>query len=337
VALGVLAGLGIAATARMLSQRRLAAGLLALAALGLTAAGTDLGPCRLMALPTGAQVPPVYRELAQREPGPVLELPVGVTLKEVPSAVQNTWYEYFSIFHWRPLVNGYASYWPPRLEIEMPMARALPAARALANLVDCTRVRWIVAHTEHMAAHERDAFSRATPGLRLVERFGDDLLFEVAPMSRSGSCATSFRDTTRSIEGTPLARLDPQTRRAAVDFVEPASELSRPNPPASIAVPIRIRNDGGAAWPAVALDDTYLVRLSYAWRDGLGRPLPFPWRHWTRLPVDLRPGESIDVPVAVRLPPYPGRYQLDIVVRQGLQGSFELSGLAAAPTPVVVR
>jgi hypothetical protein len=337
VALGVLAGVGIVASARLLPRRGLAAALLAVVALVLTAAQTDLGPCRLLALPTGEQVPPVYSEIARREPGPVLEVPVGVTLKEVPSAVRNTWYEYFSIFHWRPLVNGYASYWPPRLEIEMPMARALPAPRALANLVDCTGVRWVVAHTEHMAAHERDAFSRATPGLQPVGRFDDDLLFEVAPPSSGGGCAAALRDTTRSIEGTPLASLAPENRRAAIDFVERPSELASPRPPASVAVPIRIRNAGAATWPAVALDETYLVRLSYAWRDPIGRPLPFPWRHWTRLPVDLRPGESIDVPVAVRLPPYPGRYQLEIVVRQGLQGGFELSGLAAAPTPVVVR
>ena len=56
-----------------------------------------------------------------------------------------------------------------------------------------------------------------------------------------------------------------------------------------------------------------------------------------RLPFDLRPGESIDVPVAVRLPPHAGDYRLEIVVRQGLQGAFDLSGPAAAPTPVVVR
>jgi hypothetical protein len=267
----------------------------------------------------------------------VLEVPVGVTLKEVASAARNTWYEYFSIFHWRPLVNGYASYWPPRLELEMPMARALPAPRAIANLVDCTGVRWIVAHTEHMAAYERHAFSLPTPGLRLVGRFGDDLLFEVTPTAPGTGCATSLRGSPRTIEGTSLASVPPADRRASLEFVEPPSELVAPWPPAAVAVPIRIRNTGAATWPAVALDDAYLVRLSYAWRYAGGRPVPVPWRHWTRLPVDLRPGEAIDVPVAVRLPPRAGRYLLEIVVRQGLQGTFELSGLAAAPTPVTVR
>ena len=90
-------------------------------------------------------------------------------------------------------------------------------------------------------------------------------------------------------------------------------------------------------WPGVALDDSYLVRLSYSWQDTAGRPLAVAWRLWTRLPVDVRPGEAIEIPLAVRLPPRPGAYRLEIVVRQGLQGLFETSGGAAAPTPVVVR
>jgi len=105
----------------------------------------------------------------------------------------------------------------------------------------------------------------------------------------------------------------------------------------AIAVPVRVRNTGGVIWPAVALDTTHLVQLSYAWTDSAGRPLSVPWRFWTRLPFDLRPGEDVDVPVAVRLPPRRGDYRLEIVVRQGLQGAFELSGPAAAPRPVVVR
>jgi hypothetical protein len=339
VALGVLAGLGIAILARGRARPRLVTAVLALVAIGATAARANLGPCSVMALPTGEQVPPVYRALARREPAPVLEVPVGVTLKEVPSAALNTWYEYFSIFHWRPLVNGYASYWPPQLEVTMAIARGLPDPRALDNLVGCTGVRWVVAHTARMSPRERAAFAGDTPGLRLAERHGDDLLFEIAAPPRIGACAASLRDrqTRTTIEGTPLAPLDPAARTAALESVQlPRETVLTPINPA-IAVPIRIRNTGSATWPAVALDTTNLVQLSYAWREPTGRPVTLPWRFWTRLPVDLRPGEAIEVPVAVRLPPRRGDYRLEIVVRQGLQGTFELSGPAAEPAPIVVR
>jgi hypothetical protein len=339
VALGVLAGFGIAALARTRARPRLVAAVLALAALGVTAARANLGPCELMPLPTGSQVPAVYRELARREAGPVLELPVGVTLKDVPTAAQNTWYEYFSIFHWRPLVNGYASYWPPSLDVTLAMARGLPAAHALVNLIGCTGVRWIVAHTERMSPRDRAAFAAATLGLRPAERLGDDLLFEVAPPRAVGPCAASIRDpqATTTAEGTPLAPLDSAGRQASVEAVDLPAEmtLTRINP--AIAVPVRLRNSGSATWPAVALDTTHLVQLSYAWFDSAGRPVNVPWRFWTRLPFDPRPGETVDVPVAVRLPPHRGDFRLVIVVRQGLQGGFQLSGPAAAPRPIAVR
>jgi len=339
VALGVLAGLGIAALGGRRERRAAIAAATAATALAATVAGTDLAPLRLMALPTGTQVPPVYRDLARRERGPLLELPVGVTLKEVPTAILNTWYEYFSIFHWLPLVNGYASIWPPSLEVVTAIARALPAQPALTNLGNCTGVRWIVAHTARMPPEQRDAFLRNPPGLVLRERFGDDLLFEISPPRDAGACVAAIRsrDATATIEGTPLAKLPADARRAAIEAVGVPAELKRSPSPAAVSVPVRIRNTGSSTWPAVALDDAYLVRATYAWHDAGGNPLPFKWRLWTRLPADVRPDETVDVPVAIQLPADPGAYRLEIVVRQGLQGTFELAGPAAEPMPVVVR
>jgi hypothetical protein len=341
VALGVLAGKCITAVAGVSRRRGAVAGIVAAIALAATAVRANLAPCRLMALPTGEEVPAIYRDLARRERGPVVEIPVAATLKEVPSATQQAWYEYYSIFHWQPLVNGYSSVWPVGLEAVMAMARALPAPRALENLVECTGVRWIVVHAARTSPEERDAFLAPVPGLRLAARFGDDLLFEVAPARRAGDCVTSLRarDAAATIEGTPLARLAPDARRVAIESVTLPAELTRPQYPAAVAVPVRLRNVGSSTWPAVALDETYLVRVSYAWLDAAGAPVPVPGRQrlWTRLPVDPQPGEVVELPVAVRLPPNPGRYRLEIVVRQGLQGLFEASGSASAPSPVVVN
>jgi hypothetical protein len=333
-ALGVLAGIGIATLARLLRSPRYAAAVITLVALAITAAGRDMGPCRLMPLPTGEQVPPVYREIARRERGPVLELPVGVTLKDVSTANRNAWYDYFSIFHWRDLVNGYASYWPAHLKVVLPMAHSLPMPRALDNLVDCTGVRWIVAHTVHMSAAEREAFLAPPTGLRIAGSFGEDLLLEVERRRGIGDCPRSLRepmaDTT--IEGTPLVSLPAAARRAAIERVDAPQTMQLW--PRAFPVPVRIRNTGTSPWPAVARDDAYLVQLSYAWRDRAGNAIMIPWRLWTRLPVDLRPGEAIDVPLAVRPPGRPGSYGLEVVLRQGLQGLFELTGPGAVPIPI---
>ena len=335
VALGVLAGLGIVAVAQWRGGRRLVP-TLALATTIATALAMNLGPCRLLALPTGAQVPAVYRELARHEPGPVVEVPLGATLRDVVSASVNTRYEYFSIFHWRPLVNGYASYWPPQLEVTAALARGLPDARALANLAACTGVRWVIAHLDQLSSQTRAAFEAGPPGLRLAARFAGDALYEVDPLQPSAACVAELRrrDVSATIEGTPLAPLPPDARLAAVERVDPPSILK---PRTVAAVPIRLRNTGPETWPAVALDDTQLVRVSYEWQDAAGAPLPVPWRHWTRLAADVRPGDTIDVPLAVQLPITPGDYRLGVVVRQGLQGTFALSGPAATAVPVTVR
>jgi hypothetical protein len=335
VALGVLAGLGIAAVARWRRGGRLAPAL-ALAATVAVGLEMNLGPCRLFALPTGAQVPAIYRELARREPGPVVEVPLGVTLRDLVSASVNTRYEYFSIFHWRPLVNGYASYWPPQLEVTAALARGLPDARALANLAACTSVRWVIVHLDALAPPTRAAFEADPSGLRLAARFDGDLLYEVDPPRPSGACVSELRrrDVSATIEGTPLAPLPPDARLAAVEHLDLPPVL---RPRSVVGVPLRLHNTGPATWPAVALDDTQLVRVSYAWQDAAGAPLSVPWRHWTRLAADVRPGDTIDVPLAVQVPVTPGDYRLAVVVRQGLQGTFALSGPAATAVPVTVR
>jgi hypothetical protein len=189
-----------------------------------------------------------------------------------------------------------------------------------------------------MTPAERQAFAAPPGGVRLAGRFGGDLLYEVTPARDRGRCAATLREAEprTTIEGTPLAPLPAGARRAVIEALDVPAVLETPRPPAAVAVRVRLRNAGTSAWPSVALDDGYLVRLTYAWHDRSG-PLHLPWRLWTRLPADLRPGESIEVPLALRLPPTPGAYRLEVIVRQGLQGLFDVSGPGAAPRPVTVR
>jgi hypothetical protein len=121
---------------------------------------------------------------------------------------------YKSIFHWRPLVNGYSSYWPERFPARMALARRLPDRAALAALREETGVDLVLVRLGDFGLVERelcDLFHRAglrkepcpsDPGaverapwlelaarggrddLRLIARDRDDLLFAVAAPSR---------------------------------------------------------------------------------------------------------------------------------------------------------
>jgi len=336
VSLSVLAGMGIAALAAFAPAGRtrglVAAGLAAVA-LFATCLKTNLSPCDLLELPSDEQVPPVYRALAAGGPGPVLELPVGATDADLAAVNAQTWYEYFSIFHWRPLLNGYASYWPLQFEVVMAMARALPERRALENLVACTGVRWIVVHRPLM--YRDRAWDSPVPGLQLVGRFGSDLLCRVS-LPPGGRCGAGLYHTGRDVtlEGTPRLALPVSEQRATIEAVRIPSVLKSSRWRAALLANVRLRNDGNTVWPAVGVDGEDLVHLSYRWLDRGGRPLVARSALISGLPVDLRPGETIDVPLAFWLPLAPGDYLLEVVVEQG-GVRFETAGGAQAAVRVV--
>jgi hypothetical protein len=117
-----------------------------------------------------------------RQPGgPLLELPVG------PTGLLPHWQTramYRSIFHWRRLVNGYASYWPEAFPEHMRLALALPEPKALAALRDATGLEMVLVHAGELDEAERGRWLAAAAAgrddLRLVARDGDDLLLAVA-------------------------------------------------------------------------------------------------------------------------------------------------------------
>ena len=115
--------------------------------------------------------------------GPVLEVPVG------PFGGVSPFFHaiplYRSIFHWRPLVNGYDGYWPAGFRERMALAARLPDAEALGALRNETGLTTIVVHqrlqTDAGARAAWDAVAAAggNAGLELVARLGDDLVFLV--------------------------------------------------------------------------------------------------------------------------------------------------------------
>jgi hypothetical protein len=134
--------------------------------------------------------------------GPILELPATD-----PSANARAMYR--AIYHRRPILNGYDGYWPATFPSRMALAARLPDRDALAQLRRETGLDTVVVHVgdfgraqrEGCAAIERVlgprewcrrdfgaaerarwkrfARDRSVPGLRLVMRDGDDLVFHL--------------------------------------------------------------------------------------------------------------------------------------------------------------
>ena len=137
---------------------------------------------RPLAYPLAESVSPdgaIIRRL-QEPGGPLLELPIGRGGREEPRPQARAMYR--SIFHWRPLLNGYSSYWPSAHPGRMELAQRLPDPKALRTLRAETGLQAVLVHGGDLTDAERTAWSAAGADagpLRLVVRDGDDLLFEV--------------------------------------------------------------------------------------------------------------------------------------------------------------
>src|SRR5437867_7978392 len=192
--LALLTGLAFAECARLVSRpavparlRPLARSAFAALLLGALYAAYQLGRDPIFPRPPlpssyqlGVPLMPTSPLLAilRRPGGPLLELPAE-------NIVQAAQAMYRSIFHWRPLLNGYASYWPEGFSERMALARRLPDADALATLRAETDMELILVHADPGAPKRAAWLELAGRGgredLRLLARDGPDLLFIVAP------------------------------------------------------------------------------------------------------------------------------------------------------------
>ncbi len=120
--------------------------------------------------------------------GPLLELPVlGPFDDFMPDFHAAAMYR--SIQHWRPLLNGYASYWPAAWPARMRLADKLPDPQALDTLVRETGLSSILIHCDFLlrpgwcAEWQAIAARGGNAKLKLVAQEGDELLFDIRPRS----------------------------------------------------------------------------------------------------------------------------------------------------------
>jgi hypothetical protein len=156
-ALAVLAGFGM----RYLYGRfpRLDARILTAAACLLIVVESASAPLPLIAPPPIAS--DLSRILRTLEPGPIIELPI---------ARVDPLYEYWSVAHWRPLVNGYSGYSTVDYQNTVGWMKIFPDDPAIAKLKEL-RVRYVVLHAALFSSEELD---------RIIERASAraDLAFE---------------------------------------------------------------------------------------------------------------------------------------------------------------
>jgi hypothetical protein len=138
-ALAVLAGFGADLIERRVSNPHLRRRVTAAAVL-LLLVECGSAPLQLMELSPGAG--DIYRVLRELPPGPVAELPMP---RPDTLPHYDAFYEYWSIYHWKPLINGYSGYAPAGYLQTLEQMRTFPDDRSVARLKELN-VRYIVVH-----------------------------------------------------------------------------------------------------------------------------------------------------------------------------------------------
>jgi hypothetical protein len=131
VALATLVAIGTAALLRPLRQRRLAPAVAVLLALLVPFEHVST-PLPTWTLPVGGAVPPVYRWLADRGAGPgaIVEFPpFPVRLRR-----EEALWLHLSTLHWRPIANGYSSFYPAHYDLVSNTLLDLPSPLAFEML-----------------------------------------------------------------------------------------------------------------------------------------------------------------------------------------------------------
>jgi hypothetical protein len=278
---------------------------------------------------------------AHESNGPLLELPVVEPWADKSSGTQAD-AMVASTRHWLPLVGGFTGQTPPHWPLVAAAINRLPATTALDDLIDLTHVRWILTCrrksgrpidvSEGLAALPGVTTVLARDGCRLVR------------VDRVPHHSTWFEAIARgpqrgmSLLGTPLAPIAEGDAKAIVMAAWPLpTELT-----GRVRVGLRVLNLGRAAWPvavAPGAPETYTVYLlARWWRAGeprdhehvvLSQRLDF--QH------DVDMGRWVTVETWLMPPEAPGRYALEIAVRQAEGTGFIGPGCRPIEQDILVK
>jgi hypothetical protein len=174
-------------------------------------------PVHPLRVPVNRQVPAVYQYLATEDRSPLIELPMPKTVG--PDAVH--WAEmertYFSIYHRRPMANGYSGFTPPSFDEIATLVNTgprPPVVRALAALGLST----IVLHLNEMSEEERKAWLTSdlgALGMREVARFGADRVLKLMTPASQAKGLTAELDLLRIVPLGESVRVSLELRSAS--------------------------------------------------------------------------------------------------------------------------
>jgi hypothetical protein len=197
LALSVLAGYGFIWLARRVPERWARNRLAPRSVLGALAAGIVMMeytsvPVPFVTVPTGDQIPAVYRWLAQQAGEfSVLELPLRTDLRETEGPRL-----YFSTFHWKRLVNGYSGWHTPVYTKLLGYTGKFPDEPSLRWIVGIG-VQYVIVHRAQLTPEELawlDAqVGKYADGLALAQSFGDDQVYQVLQPLTGAPTARGWR------------------------------------------------------------------------------------------------------------------------------------------------
>ncbi|MCH2173733.1 hypothetical protein MK489_23395 [Myxococcota bacterium] len=149
--------------------------------------------------------PPELTEALRRSTAPLLELPIDPRHHHGRSALLQSRAMVRSISHWRPLLNGYSSFWPDGFPERMELTTRLPAPNALATLRRETGVAHIlVRRGPGVSAWEMLAEHGGRSDIRLVLRTPNELLFTVDDPAPPPGVKLEFRSPTTEETAPPV-------------------------------------------------------------------------------------------------------------------------------------
>ena len=180
-AVAVLAALGARAIqARFESRRRAAAVLLSF----LSLLFVEYGNTGMILMPLPTDFGSVYKVIRSAGPGVVVELPLP-RADALPGHEPD--YQYWSIDHWHPLVNGYSGYYPPRYVQMLDRMRGFPDDESI-GMLRRLGVRYIVVHGAFFDRGDYGALlaragarAELTPYGRYKDPVGDVEMFVLKP------------------------------------------------------------------------------------------------------------------------------------------------------------
>lgn len=133
------------------------------------------------AVPTGNDIPPVYRWLATHgDQQPIVELPMAGVDRNFETK-NEAWYDYYAIYHAHPIANGWSGYRPPLTFYMSTLLMNFPSGSSL-SIIKQYHIQYVVLHLQFYSptiARSLLAHMESSPDLRRVAEFGYDSVWQV--------------------------------------------------------------------------------------------------------------------------------------------------------------